>query len=195
MPAHLVRGAFRAGVPDRVQQVANFGHSVFGGDACWRVSTGDNVRRAPAHADRRGPGSSRVPRTRGWRPLPGAGRWPIRAASVFAGLRSLVISIEIAPERRILMSPHSFPLLKHDRDSQPRELKVRSATRGRELPVQVTRLGPDGRLKAEFANRDGSRREETKKRFPCSGFESMTRRQKLATRSRSPALSHRCFSA
>ena len=40
--------------------------------------------RTPAHvhADRRGPASSRAPRTRGWRQLPGARQSPIRASSV-----------------------------------------------------------------------------------------------------------------
>jgi hypothetical protein len=36
----LVRGAFRAGITDRVQHVTNLGRRSIRGDACWRVSTG-----------------------------------------------------------------------------------------------------------------------------------------------------------
>jgi hypothetical protein len=52
----------------------------------------------------------------------------------------------------------------------------------REFPASGYALEVDGRLKAEFATRDGAKTgaEELKKRFPMLKSESMTRRHRRA---------------
>jgi hypothetical protein len=54
-----------------------------------------------------------------------------------------------------------------------------------ELPASGYALEVDGRLKAEFATRDGAKAgaEELKKRFPCFGSEFMTRKQRHGKKS------------
>jgi len=49
-----------------------------------------------------------LPRTRRWRQRSEARQSPIRRIVRIVGLRSLVISIEMAPERRIVLFRHSF---------------------------------------------------------------------------------------
>jgi hypothetical protein len=55
----------------------------------------------------------------------------------------------------------------------------------RELPASGYAREVDGRLKAEFATKDGAKMgaEELKKRFPCSESESMMRRQRRERKS------------
>jgi len=103
-------GAFRAGIADRVQHLANLGRSFISGEACWQVSAGDFESPLP----RMRIGTILHPTVflapRGLRPLPGEPGSPIRAASVSpAFVRSLVVSIEMAPDTTNLCVPSFVP--------------------------------------------------------------------------------------
>ena len=86
----------------------------------------DGRYRRPAlvHADRRGPASNRAPRTRGWRPLPGARGSPTRAASVLPAFVHWSSALKQTPNTTNPVVRRLFRLLTQGWDSQSAEDKV-----------------------------------------------------------------------
>ncbi|MET4800299.1 hypothetical protein [Bradyrhizobium sp. LB11.1] len=91
-----------------------------------------------------------------------------------AGLRSLVISIEITPDTANRFVRRSFRLLTHGWDSQSRELKIWSDT-ARELSASGCALEVNGKLKAAFAIRDGAAARSCEHFLNASGFDAQTK--------------------
>ena len=107
-PVLLIRRAFWAGITDRVQHVANLGRRCIRGDACWRVSTGGIE--GPLTCMRIGAvlyPAVLLALADGASFLKHANR-PSRIVRI-AGLRSLVISIEIDSEYDESCGPSFVP--------------------------------------------------------------------------------------
>lgn len=71
------------------------------------------------HVDRSGPASNRAPRTRGWRPLPGARGSPIPAASVLSAFAQWSSALKYTPDKTNPVARRLFRLTLQGCENDP----------------------------------------------------------------------------